>query len=134
MDEESVAVGDVYRIGTAVLQVSQARQPCWKLNWKFGIEALAKRFQETGRTGWYYRVLKPGEIAKGDDIESLAKPHPEWPISRLLHLLYVDKLNSDALEEMSRLEPLSESWRELAQIRLKNRTVESFRSRLNTPS
>ena len=61
--ESDVAVGDVFAIGSAVIEVSQGRQPCWKLNERFAQPDMARRVQASGRTGWYYRVLEPGEIA-----------------------------------------------------------------------
>ena len=57
MTESNVCIGDVYRVGTALLQVSQARQPCWKLNVRFDTQDMARRLQNTGRTGWYYRGI-----------------------------------------------------------------------------
>ncbi|KFA38520.1 molybdenum cofactor sulfurase, partial [Xanthomonas vasicola pv. musacearum NCPPB 4384] len=60
LTEADVCLGDRFALGTAVVEVSQLRQPCWKLSDRFGVRELARRVQETGRTGWYYRVLQPG--------------------------------------------------------------------------
>ena len=62
MSEENVCVGDIFRAGSALLQVSQARQPCWKLNVRFGLNDMARLVQASGRTGWYYRVLEEGRV------------------------------------------------------------------------
>src|SRR3546814_7923245 len=56
---------DVYRLGSARVEVSQARQPCWRLNERFETVGMARRVQETGRTGWYYRVLEEGRVGPG---------------------------------------------------------------------
>ena len=66
MTESEVCVGDVYRAGTALIQVSQARQPCWKLDHRFGRRGMAAQVQASGMTGWYYRVLRTGWLAVGD--------------------------------------------------------------------
>ena len=63
LDEQSVCIGDRWGIGTAVTVVTQGRQPCFKLNMRFGVADMAARVQQTLRAGWYLRVEQPGEIA-----------------------------------------------------------------------
>ena len=63
LDEADVCIGDVFDLGTARVQVAQGRQPCWRLNVRFGRKDMARRVQATGRTGWYYRVLPPGLVS-----------------------------------------------------------------------
>ncbi|MBK5923135.1 MOSC domain-containing protein [Rhodovulum sulfidophilum] len=128
--ETEVAVGDVFRLGTALLQVSQGRQPCWKLNHRFGLPDMARRVQQTGRTGWYYRVLEPGIVAPGDRLTLTDRVAPDWTLNRLWHALHVDRLNRDDLEGIAALEVLAESWRRLAQRRLDSGRVEDQRARL----
>ncbi|SEB01771.1 MOSC domain-containing protein [Paraburkholderia sartisoli] len=134
MTESTVCVGDVYRIGGALVQVSQPRNPCWKLNLRFSREDMSRRVQDTRRTGWYYRVLEAGEMGAGDTIERLARPHPEWTVGRLLRVLYVDRDDRAALEGMANLDTLTASWRATATKRLASGTIESWSSRLDTPS
>lgn len=131
--EADVNIGDTYGVGTAVLQVSQARQPCWRLNVRFAVDDMALRVQTAGRTGWYYRVLKSGQAAAGERLELLDRPNLAWPLSRLLHYLYVDPLNREALGQIASLPFLSESWRTLAMQRLNRSTVENWTGRLTTP-
>ena len=100
MTEIDVCIGDVFRVGTLQLQISQGRQPCWKLNARFDVSDMAYRVQKTGRTGWYYRVLQVGRIEPGDEIELIERPQPEWPLSRLISLLY-DR--TTAFDELARL-------------------------------
>jgi len=133
LTEANVCVGDVFSLGGATVQVSQARQPCWKLNLRFGLADMALRVQQSGRTGWYYRVLEAGEVAPGDALRLLERSCPAWPLARLLHHVYVDPLNSDALEAIAALETLSASWRALAQQRLATGQVEDASRRLTTP-
>lgn len=131
--EANICVGDVFRLGTAVIQVSQARQPCWKLNVRFGRSDMARLVQESARTGWYHRVLETGEVAPGAELHLLDRPHPEWPLARLLHHLYANPLNDRALAAIAALSVLPASWRELAERRLKSGQVEEWSHRLNTP-
>lgn len=130
LTEPGVAVGDRFRLGGALVEVSQARQPCWKLNIHFGIPDMARRVQDSGRTGWYYRVIEPGLVAPGDGLELVDRRAPAWTLARLWRILYRDRLNRAELAEMAALEVLSESWRSLAQRRLDNAAVEDWRHRL----
>lgn len=134
MTEASVCIGDVYRVGSAVLEVSQARQPCWKLHVRTGVPDMAVTVQDTGRTGWYYRVLKPGWVRAGDTVLRLNRPHPEWSLRRVLHCLYVDRLNRAALTEIAGLRAPAPSWRRLAEARLQRNVVEDWSSRLSFPA
>ncbi|MEQ8296291.1 MAG: MOSC domain-containing protein [Nitratireductor sp.] len=133
LTEAEICVGDVFRLGGATLQVSQGRQPCWRLNERFGERQMARRVQESGRTGWYYRVLEEGDIEAGMTAELIDRPAGAWTLARLSHTLYRDTLNNDALAEMAELATLSTSWRDLARRRLDRRAVEDWTSRLSTP-
>ncbi|MCI0509329.1 MOSC domain-containing protein YiiM [Chromohalobacter marismortui] len=128
--EHTVAVGDIFRLGEATLQVSQGRQPCWKLNLRFGVSDMALRLQNSGRTGWYYRVLEPGMVGCSDTLIKLDSPSPEWTLYRIWHSLYVDTLNFDVLSVIAGLEGLSDSWRKIASKRLQKRQVENWNPRL----
>ena len=66
MDETTVCIGDIYQIGEAIVQVSQPRRPCWKPGRRVRWIEWGNRIQETGRTGWYFRVLKEGNIQQHD--------------------------------------------------------------------
>lgn len=134
LTEADVCVGDVYRIGGAIVQVSQPRQPCWKLNLRFGRADMSRAVQNTRRTGWYYRVLEAGEIGAGDTIERLARPHAQWSVERLLRVFYVDRDDRQALADMVQLDTLSASWRKTAARRLESGEVESWSKRLDLPA
>lgn len=130
LTEADICVGDLWRAGTALLQVSQARQPCWKLNARFGVTDMAVRVQKTGRTGWYYRIIETGTVRAGDDLALVERAHPDWPLSRLLRVFYVDRLDRAALAEIAALPSLSTSWRTLAARRLDKGQVEDWKPRL----
>ncbi|PNG28045.1 MOSC domain-containing protein [Methylocella silvestris] len=130
LDEDSVALGDVFRVGAALIEVSQGRQPCWKLNVRFAIPDMAMRVQKSGRTGWYYRVLEDGFVAPGDELRLIDRRSPDWPISRLWRALYVDSQNSEELAAMAALARLPDGWRRIAERRLAMRTIEDWSARL----
>lgn len=130
LTEGSVAVGDIFRLGGALVQVSQGRQPCWKLNHRFGLPDMARRVQETGRTGWYYRVLQPGPVSPDDDLQLIDRLAPDWTLRRLWRAMYVDRLNRAELEAIAALDVLAEGWRRHAQRRLDSGRVEDWRPRL----
>ena len=134
MTETGVAVGDIFRLGQALLQVSQGRQPCWKLSCRFGVRDMARRVQDSGRTGWYYRVLQPGLVAPDDRLELADRIAPEWTLHRLWHALYVDRMNLPELQGIAALEVLAEGWRRYALRRLETRQVEDWSRRLNPPA
>ncbi|SIS81136.1 MOSC domain-containing protein [Paracoccus saliphilus] len=130
LTEENVAVGDMFRLGGALIQVSQGRQPCWKLNHRFGVSDMARRVQGSGRTGWYYRVLEPGSVAPGDELSLVERPAPDWTIHRLWHVMYVDRMNLDDLSRMASLDVLAEGWKRYARRRLDSGRIEDWRKRL----
>lgn len=66
LTEATVCLGDVWRLGGALLQVSQGRQPCHRLNLRFDLPDMVERVRESGRSGWYYRVLEEGIAEPGD--------------------------------------------------------------------
>lgn len=130
--EWSVCIGDRWRVGSAVLEVSQGRQPCWKLNDRFGVADMARRLQDTLRTGWYCRVLEAGEIGADDEIVLLARPHPAWTIARMMEVLYRPCLDAATLDALLAL-PLVPGWRTLIERRLASGCVENWEKRLNGP-
>jgi MOSC domain-containing protein YiiM len=131
--ERSVHIGDIVRFGSALLQVSQGRQPCWKLNVRFGRDDVAYRTQASGRTGWYYRVLEEGTAAPEDRFVLVDRPRPEWPLSRLIALLYREKDRFGELQDMSEISELAMGWRTLAARRVQVRATEDWSARLNEP-
>lgn len=133
LTEDNVCIGDRFALGDAIIEVSQARQPCWKLNLRFARDDMAALVQASLRTGWYYRVLQPGWIAPHDALTLLERTQPDWPLTRILQAFYRDLLHRDALHAIAALPELSESWRLLAQRRLQLGCVEDWSARLNTP-
>lgn len=131
--EADICLGDRWRIGNALTEVSQARQPCWRLNLRFDQPDMARRVQESGRSGWYFRVIEPGNIAGGDHGLLIERPHPAWTLARVSHLLYHDRMNVPGMTELAALPCLTPSWRRLLDARLASGKVEGWERRIETP-
>ncbi|WP_454865746.1 MOSC domain-containing protein [Pseudomonas umsongensis] len=82
LSELNVHIGDVFRIGSSLLQVSQPRSPCWKINHRFDAEHMSMFVARERITGWYYRVLEPGWLQAGDRIELLERHNERFSIDQ----------------------------------------------------
>ncbi len=111
--EDSVCLGDVYTVGEAVLQVSQPRQPCWKLARRVGIKDLTARVEQRGWGGWYHRVLQPGHVQSGDEYRLTERPHPLFTITRINDLIKRRQTGPAALAELATFEALTPEWRQI---------------------
>jgi len=114
--ETEVCIGDRFRLGTALVEVSQGRQPCWKQGHRFGLPEVTARMVETRRNGWYYRVIEPGAAQAGDRLELLARPLPEWNVARVFGLLIAGDHKRDpaAVRALAAIEVLAAPWRRRA--------------------
>ena len=120
--EETVCIGDVVEIGSVILQVSQPRQPCWKLSRRWNDPELVKKVARNGWTGWYYRVLQEGEVEAGNEFQLVNQPHPDWTIARSNRALFQNDLPPSQTEELAKLTELSESWKDDFLRRLKSKS------------
>ncbi|WNF45900.1 MOSC domain-containing protein [Pseudomonas sp. SG20056] len=127
--EHDVCLGDRIRVGTALLEVSQGRMPCWKLSDRFGVAELALRVQQSGRTGWYYRVLEEGVVSAGDSLQLVERQFGDWSLTRLSAVLFDKRVESELLRECLAL-PLVPSWRRTLERRLEKGLVEDWAPRL----
>lgn len=118
MTEADVCLGDVFRLGTAIVQISQGRQPCAKLNLRFGVSEMLLRVKETGRTGWYYRVLTEGLVKPGDSLVLMDRPEPFWTLTRLWTVLFGAERDEPGLRILAGHPLLGQSWQERAASRL----------------
>lgn len=116
--ETDVCVGDVWRVGTASFAVSQPRQPCWKLARRWRLKDLPARVVQSGRCGWYLRVLDEGAIAAGQAVELVERPRPEWTVRRAHRVMYFGKTDHDETAALAAVPELSLSWREELRQRL----------------
>mgnify|MGYP000566091903 CR=1 FL=1 len=116
MTEDELCLGDIFRVGEALIECSQARSPCWKLNHRFGKRDALKTVIKTSKSGSYFRVLEGGLVRAGDVIEQTERPFPKWPLNKVFKLIIGGdhKGNEDELAYLSKVSVLANSWRERA--------------------
>lgn len=119
LDEATVCIGDVFRIGSARFQVTEPRTPCHKLAMKFEDDDLPRRFAATGHVGFYFRVLTEGDIGAGDDIVAETRDPARVSVAEVL-ALWADKgATAEALARALGVAALSASWRARFEARLR---------------
>jgi MOSC domain-containing protein YiiM len=109
-DESNVCVGDVFRLGTATLQVSQPRSPCWKIDHRYSSEGVARAIAETGLTGWYYRVLENGTASSGDELELIESLPGAVSLADLWRVWREHRPDLAGLERVSAAPGLAVGW------------------------
>ncbi len=122
LTEDMVHIGDRFRLGPrttgAVIEVSQPRQPCWKIEHRFGHKGMVAAIIRTGRSGWYFRVIEPGDVAAGDMLERIAIGAAEWSVARVFAALVAGKATREELVQLAGLAQLSPELRERAAAKL----------------
>jgi MOSC domain-containing protein YiiM len=116
--EGDVRIGDRFRAGSCEFVVTQPRMPCFKLGIRFDRADMVKRFLKSGRTGFYFAVLKEGDVAAGDSIDLLAEDENKITVTDVVALYTDDGANQDLLRRASKLSALPDSWREYFRERL----------------
>ena len=117
LTEDTARLGDVLRVGGALLQVTQPRYPCFKLGIKMGDPLFPRRFLASGRTGFYLRVLQEGEVGAGDPVE-LVERSDGLTVRELWQLVLVDKGDVEGARRALRCPTLAREWREPLEERL----------------
>ncbi len=121
MTDDEIAVGDVFRVSGALVEVTQPRVPCFKLGIRMGIPDFEKQFARSGRTGFYLRVLEEGEVGRGDEFVRVRGASVRMTVRQLMHLLYFDPDNLDDVRKALAIEALSPGWRKSFADRLDRR-------------
>ncbi len=111
MLEDNVHVGDVFRVGAAVVEVTQPRVPCFKLAMKMGMPEFLKVFMPSERVGFYFRVLEEGEVGAGDALERVKVGPEQMTVREMFHLLYFAKQKLEGARKALRIPAMSPSWR-----------------------
>jgi MOSC domain-containing protein YiiM len=110
MGEDSVCIGDRYRIGTAEVQVSQPRQPCGTLAARYGREDFVKLVVDSGRTGFYFKVVKEGRVQAGDAVTLVEHDARGVSVAFANQVFHHDRKNRAAIEKVLSVPALSASW------------------------
>jgi MOSC domain-containing protein YiiM len=115
LTENVVKIGDRFQLGQAVVEISQGRQPCWKLDHHFGVHGLAGEFIRTGRCGFYFRVIEEGDVAAGDVIEQVETSTHDWTVERTFRMLIGGGHRAEGakagLRELADMGTLADVWR-----------------------
>ena len=109
--EPDLAIGDRVRVGSAELMVTQPRLPCFKLGIRFGRDDMVKRFLQSGRSGFYFAVVREGEITAGDRLEIAVRDSRGVTVSDMIALETADETDRDLLRRALETPALPESWK-----------------------
>ena len=130
MTEHNVFLGDRYQWGEAIIEVSQPRSPCFKLNKRWGIEKFSVGMQSISRCGWLYRVIKPGMVSVKEPLVLLSRVDNAMTISAVCESFFGDPLNYTKLLVLKQQKTLSASWLDKIEQRLVSNQVENWNFRL----
>jgi MOSC domain-containing protein YiiM len=110
--ETDLHIGDQVRIGSALLQVTQPRSPCYKLTIRFDRDDMVKRFAESNTSGFYFTVLKEGTLQAGAEITIVERHPAAVSVADINHLYYRESQDPQLLARAIELEALPQSWRD----------------------
>lgn len=130
VSEKNVCIGDRIAIGDVVVEVSEPRAPCYKLNHRFEVADMAKRTQTLLRTGWLYRIIRPGTITAGDTIRLLERPYPDWTVARVMYYLFIETDNKEMMKQIVELSQLGEDIKKKFVARLAKGMTENQNDRM----
>ncbi|GHA20305.1 MOSC domain-containing protein [Oceanisphaera arctica] len=133
LQETEACIGDIYRLDQALIQISQPRSPCYKLNARFGYDFFSVLVQANGRTGWLLRVLEEGEVSPEAEMTLVDRPCPQMPVRRVGDIVFNQAFERSALQELVESDCLSVSWREKAAAYLAEGRVSDWSLRLLGP-
>ena len=120
MADDEIWIGDVFRVGSALVEVTQPRVPCFKLGIRMGIENFQKQFAQSCRVGFYLRVLEEGEVGAGDTFVGAGETRVRMSVREIMHLLYFDPDNLDDAKKALAIAALSPGWRQSFEDRIEN--------------
>ena len=109
--DEDVCIGDIWEAGDLRLQVTQARQPCFKLARRMGTPDIVRMVMETSWGGWYLRVLHDGIAEVGMPIQLVQRFHPQWSVARAVQTMYGRRRDIGSARQLAALPELSTRWK-----------------------
>ncbi|KVQ97327.1 hypothetical protein WL09_13825 [Burkholderia ubonensis] len=120
LSEQNVHIGDIFQVGSAaLLQVSQPRSPCWKINHRFGVDGMSMLVAQTRITGWYYRVICPGTIQPGDAIALVERQTNRFSIDQFWQVQLAHHPSVEDLDALSAVRGLAPDWKRRLSERVK---------------
>jgi MOSC domain-containing protein YiiM len=124
LDETQICIGDRYALGEAIVEISQPRSPCVKLDRRHDARGLARQLGQSGRTGWLYRTLQPGLIEPGGALRLIERPCPSASVLRVWRGFHNEATNDTELAWLADLLPLAGEYRTRFRQRLDGRRRE----------
>lgn len=112
LTERDVSIGDRFRLGTALVEICQGRQPCWKQAHRLADKGVVATMVKTGRSGWYYRVIEEGSVETGCSLVRTERTHPEWSVERVTAIVVGGReRDAGTLRALAAVPALAENWR-----------------------
>ncbi|SDJ24014.1 MOSC domain-containing protein YiiM [Pseudomonas delhiensis] len=133
VNEADVCIGDLFRWGEALIEVSQPRSPCYRLGRRWNLPELPLELQQQGRCGWFYRVRRAGMVSAAAPLELVQRHYPQLSVASLLRWYFGEPLEPCGLRQMMACDALSLRWRKTAAQRLASGVVEDWTARLQGP-
>ena len=121
LTEDNVHIGDMFRIGDVLLEVTQPRVPCFKLAHRLNLPEFPKLFTASGRTGFYQRVLAEGEVSAGDKLERVKTDARGVTVREMMRLMHIDREDFSMIERAVNIPALTPGWRDELKERLRVR-------------
>ena len=110
IDESIVCIGDIHKIGTVTMQVSQPRQPCWKISRRWEHNDFMKEIYDSGKTGWYYRILEEGSFRVNDKVELISQLETKITILEANKTLRDLSSNIQTADKLLNIDCLAPAW------------------------
>jgi MOSC domain-containing protein YiiM len=111
LGEDTLCIGDLLRVGSATLRVTQPRMPCYKLELRFSSDDMIKRFLVSGRSGFYFSVIEPGDVGARSKIEILDRDPEGVAVSDIVRLYLGQARDPELLLRAVNVASLPENWR-----------------------
>jgi len=118
--EDTVCIGDVFRVGTAVLRVTQPRMPCYKIQLRFNRDDMIKRFLVSHRSGFYFSVVDPGDVGAGSNVEVLDRDPHSVTVADIVSLYLDQRYDPQLLQRALKVTSLPENWKTQLVLRAQN--------------
>jgi MOSC domain-containing protein YiiM len=118
--EDTLCIGDLFRVGSAVLQVTQPRMPCYKLQLRFNRDDIIKRFLVSGRSGFYFSVIDPGDVGAGSKVEVLDRDPHSVTVADIVSLYLGQRRDPELLQRAINVTSLAENWKTQLLLRAQN--------------
>ena len=112
LNEHDVRLGDVWQLGTALIQVCQPRNPCWKIDERFGCEGMALFIDQHLLTGWYWRVLQPGMVNPTDTLQLHQAASHAPTLHQAMTLWRAHPPQIDQLSELAQAPGIAKAWQD----------------------